>query len=117
MAFTFTAGTFDPINGIQTYGATTDATSAAGTLTLGFVPRKIDVYDITNANLFHWNDQFPDASVFKTAAGGTTTTTYATANGFTPVKPVTGASGAQGGITLGTAIHTNSSTYKIVAYR
>lgn len=113
MAWTFTAGTNDPVSGVFTYSATTDATSAAGTVNPGFVPRKVEVLDITNANKYEWNDQMADASLVKTVTAGTFT--YATANGFTPVRPTGGSNVA--GITFGTAVHTNSSTYKIVLYR
>lgn len=114
MAFTFTAGTLDAVSGIQTYAATTDASSAAGSVTLGFVPRKVEVFDITNANKYEWNDQMAAASMFKTVTAGTFT--YASSNGITVTGP-SSATAAAPTLTLGTGLHTNSSTYKIVLYR
>lgn len=114
MAFTFTAGTLDAVNGIQTYGATTDASSAAGSVTLGFVPRKVEVFDITNANKYEWNDQMAAASMFKTVTAGTFT--YASTNGIT-VASLASTPASAPVLTLGTGLHTNSSTYKIVLYR
>ena len=114
MAFTFTAGTLDAVNGIQTYSATTDASSAAGSVTLGFVPRKVEVLDITNANKYEWNDQMAAASMFKTVTAGTFT--YVSSNGITVAGP-SSATASQPTVTLGTGLHTNSSTYKILFYR
>jgi hypothetical protein len=114
MAFTFTAGTMDPISGLQTYGATTDASSAAGSVTLGFKPRKVEVWDITNANRYDWNDQMAAASMFKIVTAGTFT--YASSNGITVTGPDS-ATPTAFTLTLGTGIHTNSSTYKIVIFR
>lgn len=114
MAFTFTAGTYDPQSGIQTYGATTDTSSAASSVTLGFKPQKVEVLDITNANKYEWNDQMAAASMFKTVTAGTFT--YASSNGITVTAPDS-ATATAFTLTLGTGVHTNSSTYKIVIYK
>lgn len=106
MAMTFTAGTVDPVSGIVTYKITTDASSAAGTLAPGFNPRKVEILDSTNANRYEWNDQMAAASMFKTVTAGPFT--YVSSNGITV---------ASGTLTVGTGVHTNSSTYTMVLYR
>ena len=114
MAFTFTAGTTDAVSGIVTYKATTDTSSAASSVTLGFVPRKVEVLDSTNANKYEWNDQMAAASMFKTVTAGTFT--YVSSNGITVSGP-NSTTAAQPTLTLGTGLHTNSSTYTLVLYR
>ena len=114
MAFTFTAGTTDAVSGIVTYKATTDTSSAASSVTLGFVPRKVEVLDSTNANKYEWNDQMAAASMFKTVTAGTFT--YVSSAGITVTGP-NSATAAQPTLTLGTGLHTNSSTYTLVLYR
>lgn len=114
MAFTFTAGTFDPVNGILTYGATTDASSAAGSITPGFVPRKIVVTDTTTPNKYEWNDRMASPFMVKTAAAGTLTSTAT--NAITVTGPASSPATAPT-VTLGTAVHTNSCTYVIELYR
>lgn len=122
MAFTFSTATVaaatgyrieDPVTGLETLSATTDTSSAAGTFYCGFKPRVIEVYDQTNANIYQWLDGMPDAYMFKSLAAGSITT--ALTNGIT-VAATTSATAGNGpfAITLGTGIHTNSSTYRIL---
>lgn len=114
MAFTFTLVSINQMAGVGSpaiYTATTDTSSAAGTINCGFVPRVVEVRDQTNANLYTWNAGMPAASVNKTVTAGTYT--YAAANGITKVDPSTGATA---GVTLGTALHTNSSSYVILLW-
>ena len=107
MAFTFTKVAYDPAGKKAIYTATTDTSSAAGTLNPGFTPNRVVILDSTNANRYEWNAGMADASLFKTVTAGTFT--YVSSNGITPA-----ASTAQQGVTIGTAVHTNSSTYSIV---
>lgn len=113
MAFTFTGQTQSYVNGAFTVSATTDASSAAGSVVVPFSPSKVEILDSTNANKYEWNNQMPAASIFKTVTAGTFT--YATANGVTVTGPTSSPASAFT-LTLGTAIHTNSSTYRIVCY-
>lgn len=114
MAFTFTGQTQSAaVGGAFTASATTDTSSAAGSIVVPFSPSSIEVYDTTNANAYLWNNQMPAASVLKTVTAGTFT--YATTNGITVTGPTS--SPAVGfTVTLGTGLHTNSSTYRIVCY-
>ena len=105
MAFTFTKVGYDPQAKLAVYTATTNTSSAAGTLNPGFTPTTVDIWDSTNAIHFHWNAGMADASMFKTD----TVVAYASSNGITPIS-----STAQQGVTIGTGVHTNSSTYSIV---
>lgn len=113
MAFTFTLPTYDEY-GVFTLKATTNTSSAAGTFNLGFTPRRIEVFDVTSPIKFDWNNQMPAGYAFKTAADGTLT--YPTSNGITVVGQSDTPS-AQPAVTLGTALHVNSTTYQIVCYR
>jgi hypothetical protein len=107
MAFTFTKVQNDPGSKIALYTATTNTASAAGTISCGFVPIVVEVYDITNHVTFLWNDGMADASCRKIASDGTQTDP--STNGITPVSTT----GTQG-VTLGTDLHTNSSSYSII---
>ena len=68
------------------------------------------VLDSTNALIYEWNAGMASASVFKHFASGTTLTSYSASNGITPVLP---SAGNQAGVTIGSGLHTNSSTYSI----
>ncbi len=107
MAFTFTKVGYDPQAKTAVYTATTNTSSAAGTLNPGFTPTTVDIWDSTNAIHFHWNAGMADASMFKTVTAGTFT--YVSSNGITPISTT-----AQQGVTIGTGVHTNSSSYTIV---
>ena len=107
MAFTFTKVGYDPQAKQAIYTATTDTSSAAGTLNPGFTPTQVTIWDSTNANKYEWNAGMADASMFKTVTAGTFT--YASSNGITPISTT-----AQQGVTIGTGVHTNSSSYTIV---
>lgn len=113
MAFTFTGQTQSYVNGAYTASATTNTSSAAGSLTVPFAPSAIEIYDETNANCYTWNNQMAAASMFKTVTAGTFT--YASSNGITVTGP-TSSPAAAFTVTLGTGIHTNSSTYRIICY-
>lgn len=107
MAWTFTKVSYDHAARRAIYTATTNTSSAAGTISCGFVPDTVDVYDSTNASHFHWNKGIADAKCFKHVTAGTLS--FEASNGITPVSTT-----AAQGVTLGTALHTNSSTYSIV---
>jgi hypothetical protein len=106
MAFTFTLVKRVPSIGIALYNVTTDTNSAASTLNPGFTPVEAVLFDETNANEYSWYATMPDASYQKVTS---TTQSFETTNGFTPIETT-----AQQGITLGTGLHTNSSTYSLV---
>lgn len=114
MAFTFGTPTIDGVNGLYVGSATTNTSSAAGTFYPGFAPRRIRVIDTTNASVFEWVSGMAAASMLKTVTAGTTT--VETSNGITVLAP-TDATPAQASVTLGTGLHVNSSTYRIVCER
>jgi len=113
MAFTFTNVSDDPITGKQVFSAVTDTTSEASTFYPAFIPRYIRVYDETNAIQFEWfTGQAADSMKMTIATGGAIS--QEVANGIT-CKATTSATPGNGPamVTLGTTIHTNSSTYRI----
>lgn len=63
----------------------------------GFRPKKVTVWNETDATRFEWLDTMDDASVLKTVTAGTTT--HVSADGVTPSNT---------GVTLGTAIAVNA---------
>jgi len=106
----------DPVTGIYTTSATTDASSAAGTLSLPFKPRLITVLDQTNANRYEWIDGMSAGYMFKTVTAGTFT--VVTTNGITVAATANATSGAGPfDVTFGTGLHTNSSTFRFVFYK
>jgi hypothetical protein len=105
MAFTFTLVKRVPSIGLTIYNVTTDTNSAASTLNPGFTPLRAVLFDETNAAEYSWNAAMPDASYQKVT---TTTQSFETTNGFTPIETT-----AQQGITLGTGLHINSSTFSL----
>ena len=113
MAFTFSGQTLSsPVQGgVFTASATTDTSSAAGSIVVPFAPSVIQVFDQTNANKYEWNNQMAAASMQKTVTAGTFT--YVAAAGITVTGP-TSATAVAFTVTLGTALHTNTSTYRIV---
>jgi hypothetical protein len=115
MAFTFASVSDDPITGIQTFSATTNTSSAAGTFYPGFSPRYILVYQETTPAQYEWFEGMT-AAYKKTVAAGTVTTE--TTNGIT-VKATTSATSGNGPyeVTLGTGIHTNSATFRITCFK
>jgi hypothetical protein len=108
MAHTFTLVKRDPRIGITIYNVTTDTSAAATTLNCGFTPLRAVMMDETNAAEYTWNAAMPDASFQKVT---TTTQSFETSNGFTPISTT-----AQQGIIVGSALHTNSSTYSLVLW-
>ena len=128
MAFTFatvaapvgTNGTGTPQNdaiyGLFTTTATTDASSAAGTFSCPFKPRLITVIDQTNVTRYEFVDGMTAAYMFKTVTAGTFT--LVTTNGITIAATANATAGAGPfDVTLGTGLHVNSSTYRIICYR
>lgn len=111
MAFTFSQQLRQDHNGCFTAKATTDGSSAAGSLSVPFAPSVVQVRDSTNAISYHWDNQMAAASVFKQAA--VTTLSYSSSNGVTVLAP-SDASPSAFTVTLGTGLHSNSSTYSIV---
>jgi len=106
----------DPITGIFTTSATTDASSAAGTISVPFKPRLITVIDQTNVNRYEWVDGMTNAYAFKTVTAGTFT--LLAANGITVAATANATAGAgPWDVTLGTGLHTNSSTYRLIFYK
>jgi hypothetical protein len=128
MAFTFsdfstavgTGGTAyqldDPVTGLLSLSATTDASSAAGTFYIGFKPRYIQVFQQTTPASYEYYDGMTAAYMKKTIANGTMTTE--TTNGIT-VAATTSATAGNGpyAITLGTGVHTNSATFRILCFK
>jgi len=116
MAFTFASVSDDPITGIQTFSATTDTSSAAGTFYTGFSPRYILVYQETTPAQYEWFEGMTAAYMKKIVAAGTVTTD--TTNGIT-VKATVSATSGQGPyqVTLGTGCHTNSATFRITCFK
>lgn len=125
MAFTFSTGTVstgtlgngylqdDPVTGLLTLTALTDTSSAASTLYCGFKPRVIEIWDQTNANTFTWLDGMNNDYMFKHAAAGTLT--LATSNGISVLAEPSGTVGTgPWAIRVGTGVHTNSSTYRLM---
>lgn len=110
MAFSFTLAKSPAVAGAgpTIYTATTDTSSAAGTINPGFTPTRVVVYDRTNVTRYEWNAGMANDSMYKTVTAGTYT--RVTSNAITPVLA---SSGSTAGVTLGTGIHTNSSTYEI----
>lgn len=105
MAHTFTLVNRDPKHGFALYNVTTDTSAAATTLNCGFTPYRAVMVDETNAAEYSWNAAQADASFQKVT---TTTQSFETSNGFTPISTT-----AQQGIIVGSALHTNSSTYSL----
>jgi len=116
MAFTFTSVSDDPITGIQTFSATTNTASAAGTFYTGFKPRYILVFQETTPAQYEYFEGMTDAYMKKTVAAGTVTTE--TTNGIT-VAATTSATSGNGPymVTLGTGCHTNSATFRITCFK
>lgn len=108
MAFTFTSVLNDPVNGVAYYTATTDTSSAAGSISPGFEPTVVNVYQITTPITYRWAKGMTAAHMNKVIANGTQT--HETSNGITVVGP--GGTAAPS-VTLGTGCHTNSASFVI----
>jgi hypothetical protein len=61
----------------------TVAGSNARNITLGFVPNKVEVYNVSTGDQLTWTADMPDAYGFKRVAAGTAT--YITSLGITPL--------------------------------
>lgn len=108
MAFTFTLVENDPVAGVAFYTATTDTSSAAGSITPGFSPNSVYVYQLTTPITYRWTRGMTAAHMNKIIANGTQT--EETTNGIT----VTSAGGSTTPtVTLGTGCHTNSASFVI----
>lgn len=125
MAFTFSTPTTavganaasvtvaDPVTGLFNLSATTDTASAAGSFTCPFFPRRITVYQQTTPAQYEWFYGMTNGYMKKTVAAGTMTTE--TTNGISVASEATGVVGTGPvTVTLGTGLHTNSATFRIV---
>lgn len=114
MAFTITTGVVEPSTGTAFYTATTDTSSAAGTLSPGFEPVEVTVINTTTPVTHKWIKGMAAGTANKVVAAGTQTTvasngiTVAGPNSATPVAPL---------VTLGTDLHVNSASYVIILRR
>jgi len=63
---------------------TITGTGAALSVPVGFVPARVDVFNIATGGRLEWNNEMPNASAIKTVTAGTQT--YITSNGITPVE-------------------------------
>lgn len=112
MAITYTAVVNDSVNGVATYTGTADTNSAASSISPGFEPSEILVYQVTNNITYRWAKGMTAGHMNKVIANGTQT--HETSNGIT----VTGAGSATGPVvTFGTGIHTNSASFVVVLRR
>ena len=66
-------------------------TGASLMVSLGFVPSRVEVFNIATAGRLEWMDTMPSASAIKTVTAGTQT--YITSNGITPVETSTSGQG------------------------
>ncbi len=111
MAFTFTTGVVEPSTGTAFFTATTDTSSAAGTINPGFEPVEVLCINTTTPVTHRWVKGMAAGTANKVVAAGTQTTvssngiTITGPNSATPVLPT---------VTLGTDCHTNSASYVIV---
>ena len=116
MAFTFATPTDDPVTGLYSAAATTDTSSAAGTFNCPFYPRHIVVYQQTTPAQYEWFEGMAAGYMKKVIAAGTVTTE--TTNGITVAADATGTAGnGPWRVTLGTGLHTNSATFRILAFK
>ena len=102
-----------------------DGSAAASAIYIGFVPRKIDVFNITDGIRSEYTPNNTAGTSWNTAANGTVT--VAAANGFTmlPAATVTTtvtatgspASAGAAGFQLSTGILIASKTYDIYCWR
>jgi len=85
---------------------TRKATNAAMTIrSVGFKPRKVKVFNLTNAASLEWNSGMAAAAGFKTVTAGTQT--YETSDGITAVVAD---SNGNPGFTLGAMADVNDTT-------
>ena len=110
MAFTFGTPVYDEY-GVCSVTATTDTSSAAGVITVGFVPNEVIVYNTTTPVTHRWNTGMAAGTANKVIAAGTQTTVAA--NGITVTGP-NSATPTQPTITIGTDAHVNSASYVVV---
>lgn len=111
MAMTFaTPVTRGSLGEVADLTMTTNASSAAGSFTLQFVPSWIVIQDQTTPIRYEWVSNTAAGAGTKIAANGTQTTL--STNGITVTT-----SGNTTTVTLGTDLHTNSCTYLIRCMR
>jgi len=79
-----TASQVNPLNTVRmAVGAyLEDDTAVAVTITLGFTPRYVHVWNETSGDEEEWNEKMADAEAFKRVAAGTGA--LITSNGITP---------------------------------
>lgn len=65
-------------------GSFTSDGNARSIRTLGFRPRKVEVYNVTSGDSMLWIDTMADAAARKQLAAGTAS--FLTANGITPLS-------------------------------
>lgn len=75
-----------PLNTCRIYTGSylTSETAAAVTITSGFKPKYVKVWNETSGDQIEWNDKMADAEGFKRVAGGTGS--LVTSNGITPTS-------------------------------
>jgi len=88
------------------------ALGAAKTFSIGWKPKRVTVYDVTNNLTFIWTNTMDDASAIKTIADGTQSLVAADM-----VTPFAGSSSATAGFTIGATLAANGATLHYVAER
>jgi hypothetical protein len=97
---------------VMTYAGT----GAAITLTIGFAPSMIQIFDTSTPNLAVWSRSMAAATYLNVGASSTQSVTLVSSNGVTVLD---GSAGTGYGVTIGTSasINTTSHTYDCVCYR
>src|SRR5512144_116506 len=85
---------------------------AAKTVSLGFKPKRVTVYDVTNNLTFIWTNTMADASAIKTIADGTQSLVAADM-----ITPFAGSASASAGFTMGATLYANGAVLHYVAER
>jgi hypothetical protein len=95
------------------FTGTVVGTGAALNVICGFVPRRVELFNITSRDALEWQDTMTAGHALKTVAAGTRTAI--TTGG---ISPYTGSLGADGqGFTIGTdAVNTNTNVIHFVAW-
>lgn len=82
MAITSTIKNNDGVARVATGAYITSSTAAAFTLTIGFKPKYVHIWNETSGDEIEWNENMADAEGFKRVAAGTGA--LVTSNGITP---------------------------------
>jgi hypothetical protein len=103
----------------ENFCAEITGTGAAIDVKCGFVPAKVEIYNITSTTkeTLEWVRGMPAASGIKTVAG-TVARTFITSNGISPLNATDGSTGEQG-FRIGADADINVSAEKllVIAYR